>query len=166
VKRLYSSIPTIKKVGGRRYPRIRKTESKYRVKVLIKEQVVPIFVGKGVNICVISQRNSERLKLETQKTQMKIRSYGSRPKRCLGEFTGTIKHNGNVANAVIYIIKDDAETLLSGPVCEALGIISFKEGNVRRIEDTQEGAEEAKVDLIRRFSKLFKGLGKFKNEQV
>ena len=97
---------------------------------------------------------------------MKIQPYGSRPKICLGEFTGTIQHSGNVVNAVIYKIKEDIENLLRGPVCEALGITSFKEGNVRRIEDTQEEADEAKADLVKRFPKLFKGLGKLKNQQV
>ena len=43
VKRVQATrIPTIRMIGDRRYPKIRKTSSKYRIKVMIKEQIVPV----------------------------------------------------------------------------------------------------------------------------
>ena len=167
VKRLYSRIPTIRRVGGRRIPRLRKVESKYRVKVVIKEQQTPVFADTGADICVMSQKTANKLKLEVQETKMKIRPYGSHPKRCIGEYTGTIMYNSNVANAKIYIIDSRVETLLSGPVCEELGIISFNGANIYKTDTpTAQPSSEAKKELINRFPTLFQGIGTLKDHKV
>ena len=142
VKRVQATrIPTIRMIGDRRYPKIRKTSSKYRIKVMIKEQIVPVYIDTGADVCVMSQQNANRLNLDIQETKMKIRPYGSRPKKCIGEYTGTVRQGDRIANAIIYIVKDKVETLLSGPVSEELGIISFKqEKKIRQIQqqDTDE----------------------------
>ena len=43
----------------------------------------------------------------------------------VGYYMGTVMHNDTVANVRIYVVDKEVETLLSGPACEALGIISF-----------------------------------------
>ena len=44
-------------------------------------------------------------------------------------------YNTSVANADIYILKREVETLLSGPVCEELGIIKFERATTNRTEN-------------------------------
>ena len=127
LKMLYSKIPIVSKVGGRRYPKVNKKESKYRINVVIREQVVPVYVDTGADICIMSKANAKKLGITIRKTSMKIRPYGSCPKKCMGEFIGTIRFKDRSVNAAIYIIKENVETLLSGSVSEARGIITFNE---------------------------------------
>ena len=163
--RIYAAIPQIRRVGNMRVPRIRRTSSKYRVKVLIKEQVVPVFIDTGADICVMSQENARKLRLQLGSTDMRIRPYGSRQKKCVGQFTGTVTKGDKVANTTIYIVKDKVETLLSGPVSEALGIIRFEGAQVNRAEE-EEAENEAKKAWIRKYPRIFKGLGKLKDYVV
>ena len=98
--------------------------------VTIKEQKVAVFADTGADICVMSRQTARKLNLDIQKTKMRIRPYGSSPKKYLEEYTGTIMFNANVVNARIYIITQKVETLLSGLVCEELGFINFTGDNI------------------------------------
>ena len=168
VRRLLSSIPLVRKVAGRRFPKIKNKSNKYRIKVMIKERNVTAYVDTGADICVMSESKAKKLGIDLLPTKMKIRPYGCRPKRCIGEYLGTIRYGQQVVNTVIYILREEVETLLSGTVSEALGAISFnEESRVNKIDSTPESTSDLdKSNLLKKFPKLFSGLGKLNNYQV
>lgn len=169
IGRINAKISKIRKVAGRRFPPVQKKSSKYRLKVTIKEQSVPVYIDTGADVCMMPKSEAKRLKLPLRPTDMRIRPYGSHPKKCVGEFVGTVQFEEQVVNTTFYILDSRVETLISGPVSEALGIISFNESaGVRRAgECTPEAVmDEAKQDLLNKFPKLFKGLGKLKGHKV
>ena len=97
---------------------------------------------------------------------MSIRPYGSKKKPCVGEYVGTIRHGDRVVNTTIFVIKDEVETLLSGPVCEELGIINFNETQVSAVKAGSEEEDPEKVSIMSKFPRIFKGLGKLKGVQI
>ena len=139
-----------------------KTSSKYTVPVVINGEKTRAFADTGADICITSYKTAQKLKLPIQKTEMKIKPYGSPAKRCKGCYIGTIMHGDAVTNAQIYILNQEVETLLSGKVCEALGIIQFKEAAINRAAPE----ELEKQELISRFPAIFKGVGTLKNRKV
>ena len=135
---------------------------------MIKERNVTAYVDTGADICVMSESKAKKLGINLLPTKMKIRPYGCRPKRCIGEYLGTIRYGQQVVNTVIYILREEVETLLSGTVSEALGAISFnEESRVNKIDSTPESTSDLdKSNLLKKFPKLFSGLGKLNNYQV
>ena len=159
-------IPKIRRVGGKRTACIRKVETKYRVRVIIREKEVKVFADTGAEITVMSKHTADSLGLRLEKTHMRIRPYGSRSKKCIGKYTGTIMFNRNVANAIIYVVESKGETLLSGPLAEELGIITFNGKNINQISNTEESFTQPKRDLVTEFPELFQGIGKLKDHKV
>ena len=43
---------------------------------MIKEQIKPVYIDSGEDVCVMSQQNENRQNLDIQETKMKIRPYG------------------------------------------------------------------------------------------
>ena len=113
----------------------------------------------------MSKKNAEHIGLEILPTSMRIRPYGSKAKKCLGESYTTIMHGTNVANAKFYIMGKEVETLISGPVCEELGIITMNDGGQTNILRTSQSSE-AKEKLLKRFPSIFSGVGTLKNYKV
>ena len=72
-----------------------------------------MFADTGAEITVMSKHTADSLGLRLEKTHMKIRPYGSRSKKYIGKYTGTIMFDRNVANAIIYVVESKGETLLS-----------------------------------------------------
>ena len=132
--------------------------------MLINQHIVPVFADTGADICVMSAATAKKIKLKLEKTKMKIRPYGSDPKSCVGQYVGTIRYGDKIVNTVIYVVKENVETLLSGEVCEALQIISFNEAEVRSVEN-EDLAPEVK-ELQEEFPGVFEGLGKLKGHKV
>ena len=167
-RRIYSAISSIRKVAGRRVPRARQTQNRYQLRVIINERIAPVYCDTGADISICSYKTAKKLKLNLQDTKMRIRPYGSRAMDCKAEYTGTIRHKDNSVNATIYVLKQKVETLLSGPVCEALGIIQFNGPAIRAVQQEPQSDEHSpeKVSLISKFPTIFKGLGKLKNHQV
>ena len=152
-RRIYKKIPTVRKIAGERKVNIRRSNSKYKVTVTINETPIKVFADTGADVCVMSVKNAKKLKLKIQSTDMKIKPYGSSAKRCLGEYIGTIMYNDAVTNVKIYIIENNVETLLSGPVCEDLGILKFEEqAKIRKVHTSGD-----KGNLIRQFPEIFSG---------
>ena len=79
---------------------------------------------------------------------------------------GTIRHGDKTVNTSIFVIKDEVETLLSGPVCENLGIINFNEAAISAVKPEEQKEDPAKVSIMSKFPKIFKGLGKLKGVQI
>ena len=165
LKRIFSKIPTVRRVGGRRYSNIRKAESRYNIDVIIKERKVPVFCDTGAEICIMSRKNAKRIGLDILPTSMKIRPYGSKAKKCQGEATCTVRYDASVANAKFYIIEKDVETLLSGTVCEELGVITLHTDNASKIQRTP-GIPEPKASLMKKFPSIFSGIGTLKDHKV
>ena len=165
VARVFSRLSTIRRVGGRRYPNLWRTKSRYTINVVIKERSVPVFCDTGADVCIMSEANARRLKLDVVPTAMTIRPYGSKAQRCKGETICTVMFNDNVATTKFYILSAKVETLLSGAVSEELGIISMhptgsdKEARTSRVSET-------KSRIISKFPTIFKGTGTMKNYKV
>ena len=164
MKRVYNRIPTVRRVGGTRKKMARKINSRYTVDITIKETVIPAYADTGADICVMSLKNARKLGLDIHPTKMRIKPYGSNSQKCVGAYTGTIMHNTSVANADIYILKKKVETLLSGPVCEELGIIKFEGAATNRAENDTPSHE--KEELIAKFPTIFSGVGTLKDYEV
>ena len=118
----------VKIKGVRKVRKIRRVTGKprYEVEIVVKESKIKAFADTGADICVMSKKTAKECNLPLSKTKVKIRPFGSKSMRCRGCYTGTVMCGTNVANACIYIVDQDVETLLSGPLSEELGIISFK----------------------------------------
>lgn len=81
---------------------------------------------------------------------MRIRPYGSKTMKCHGYYIGTITYGNSVANIFLYVVKQNVETILTGSVCEELGIIIL---NVRKNTTEYTSTEDPKkAELINTFS--------------
>ena len=73
-------------------------------------------------------------------------------------------HGDHVVNTCIYVVDQEVETLLSGRVCEELGIIEFKPQPIRR---AAADACPTKTRLQQAFPKVFEDrIGRLKDYQV
>ena len=137
-RRLVKCVTTIRRMRLKT-KKVRRTAKapRYEVEVAINGEITKVFVDTGADISVMSMDQAKALGLKLCKTKMKIRPYGSKPVKCKGRYIGTVMYGDNVVNTCIYIVKQKLETLLSGRVCEELGIIEFNPQPVRRtISDT------------------------------
>ena len=156
----------------RKYP-VRKFASKpcHQVNVVIKENIVPVFTDTGADISVMSFEEAKKLNLPLKRTRAKIRPYGSKTLKCTGFYDGTVMFGETVANARIYVIKKKLETLLSGRLCEELGIIEFNgaptetkgEDLIRRANIEQN---DPIAETILQHPRAFEGIGTLKDNTV
>ena len=165
IGRVFSRLSTIRRVGGRRYPNVRRTKSRYTVDVVIKERNVPVFCDTGADICIMNSKNAKRLKLDIVPTAMMIRPYGSKSQRCMGETICTVMFNENVATTKFYILNAEVETLLSGAVSEELGILTMHPAGHSKAMRTSK-ISERKARIMTRFPSIFKGTGTMKDYKV
>ena len=138
---------------------------RYQVPVVIKEKEVSMFADTGADISVIPKTLADELDLDLVKTKMRIKPYGSRRRiRCVGYYVGPVRYGEEIANVGLYVVKGDAEALLSGSASEALGIISFH-GNqhVRRTEEAECPIQQV---YMSQFPSVFSGVGKMNNVKV
>ena len=167
--RFMKNVTKVRRMRIRQQIRKTSAKSRYQVEVIIKEQKVSAFADTGADICVMSRKEAKALALPLGKTKMKIRPYGSKSVKCCGYYIGTIMHGESVANACIYVVKQDLETLLSGRVSEELGIISFnptpdsQEPSIRR---NTAPTDDAKAHIISQYPEVFSGIGTLKDHLV
>ena len=166
--RLRRVVPGIRRVNGvRKTPSKRKksTPARYNVEVGINGTRVTAFADTGADICITSLKNARKMQLPLEKSKVRIQPYGSKTRSCIGKYSGTIMHGSAVTNATIYVLRDDVETLLSGEVCEQLGIIAFNRNHSEQIHRLNSD-EEGKQQLIDSFPTLFKGVGLLRDHTV
>ena len=90
----------------------------------------------------MSKSKATELNLPIQKSKMAIKPYGSRKMKCVGKYIGTIMYGESVSNTTIYVIDQKVETLLSGAVCEDLGIITYNpKPNVPKVNKVTSSKE-------------------------
>lgn len=142
------------------------SKSRYHVNVVIKEQIVKAFADTGADINVMSESTARKLNLPSSLTKTKVRPYGSKPLKCIGKYNGTVMFNNAVSTASFFIIKGKVETLLSGKLCETLGIISFNKSyysnKVRRVR----ASSDHKQQIIQQYPTIFQGVGTLQNHEV
>lgn len=165
MRRVFSQLSTIRRIGGRRYPNVRRAQSRYTINVIIKETVVPVFCDTGADICIISMGNAKQLDLDIFPTRMIVKPYGSKARKCIGETCCTVRFEENVVNTKFYIMEKAVETLISGTVCEELGIITMNTTKPATIKRTSD-ATDAKSRLMKKFPTIFKGVGSLRNYKV
>lgn len=166
VKRLVYAARRVAKTR-RAAHKTRKTPppKRYEVTVGIKERVVKVYADTGADISIMSKRMANQLQLSIAKTSIKIKPYGSNNLKCLGHYTGPVMYVEVVANVRFYIVKKDLETLLSGAVCEELGIIKFQGPTNSNICSVNVDNTNIR-DLTAKYPDLFKGIGTLKNHTV
>ena len=146
---------------------VRKSEKtpRYEVDVVINEKVTQAFADTGADISVMSKARAKELGLPLSKARMKIKSYGSKTVHVKHCYIGTIMHGEQVVNACIYIVKQNVETLLSGRVCEALGIIKFNPAPVPVRHTAYK--DPTKTRLAAAYPKVFEDkVGRLKDHKV
>ena len=74
IGRINAKISKIRKVAGRRFPPVQKKSSKYRLKVTIKEQSVPVYIDTGADVCMMPKSEAKRLRLPLRPTDMRSAS--------------------------------------------------------------------------------------------
>ena len=118
---------------------------------MVREHQIKVFCDTGADACVMSRKTAKELGLDIHPTKMEIIPYGSKSKKCIGETVCTITYEEAVTNGKFYVIKDYAETLLSGSICEDLGILEFKhKAEVNRVSISPE-----KKKLMEEFPNVF-----------
>ena len=150
----------------RKAKHVRKTASspRYEVEVVVNGQITKAFADTGADIPVMSKSRAKALGLKLCKAKMRIQPYGSKPVRCKQCYIGTIMYGDQVVNACIYVVKQEVEFLLSGRICEELGIIEYNPTPVRR---TVESASPHKARLAAAYPKVFEDkVGCLKDHQV
>ena len=126
-----------------------------------------MFADSGANISVMPLSMATKLGLPLSKTKMCIKPHGSKTMKCVGYYMGAVMHSDTVANVGIYVVNKEAETLLSGPACEALGIISFYGENAVPSPNAHRITRDKSVQhILAKYPTVFKGIGKLKNYQV
>ena len=154
----------------RKFKKVRKTAEapRYEVEVVVNQQKTKAFADTGADINVMSRSEAKRLNLKLCSTKMRIKPYGSKAVTCKKCYIGTIMHGDHVVNACIYVVKQDLETLLSGRVCEELGIIEFKPQSVlRTTTEADEKADLHKTRLAAAYPAVFANkVGKLKDYSV
>ena len=118
-------VTKVRRMRVKRSVRRSNNSKRYEVDVVIKETSIKAFADTGADICIMSKKNAKQLGLKMKKTKMSIRPYGSKKMKCIGYDIVTVMYKDSVANIGIYVLNKNVETLLSGPVAEELGIISF-----------------------------------------
>ena len=165
MRRVFSRLSTIRRIGGRRYANTRRTKSRYTVSVIIKEMKIPVFCDTGADICIMSKATAKILKLDILPTAMVIRPYGSKSQKCKGETCCTIMFNKSVANAKFYILDAEVETLISGAVSEELGIIKMNPAGTSNVLRTPV-VSKMKSKIMTKFPSIFKGTGTLRDHKV
>ena len=139
---------------------------KYEVIVVMNGKEIRAYADTGAEICIMCLENARKMDLQLEKTKMKIRRYGSKAKSCSAHYTGTIMFGDAVTNAKIYIISKKVETLLSGKVCEKLGIISMQRPDLRSVVSIDKPPDPQKNSLLENFPTLFKGVQTLHEHEV
>ena len=140
-------VKKVRRMRLKRSVRRSNNSKRYEVNVIIKETSVKAFADTGSDICITSKKKSKELGLKLQKTRMSILPYGSKKMKCVGYAVATVMYGDRVANIGIYVINKDVETLLSGPVAEELGIISFNGDSVSEIPEEAGNIRSVEEDL-------------------
>ena len=170
-------VSRVRRIQSRRVPQKRKvrrinSKPRYQVDIVINEKPCTAFADTGADICVMSYTNSKSLGLKLQKTKLKIRPFGSKSIKCVGQYTGSVMFGNNVANLRFFVVKKDVETLLSGRASEELGIISFNGADEFNTDPTEairrisESCDSATTGIISQFPRVFNGVGLLKDHQV
>ena len=165
LRRLIPGVSRVKNVRKTAHKRKKHTPGNYEVEVVVNGIYAKAFADTGADICITSLKNARKMKLPLEKSKIKIKPYGSKSKACLGKYSGTIMHGTAVTNATIYVLRANVETLLSGRVCEQLGIIKFNRDPVENINNV-ELCDPDKDKLVENFPSVFKGVGVLKDHEV
>ena len=150
----------------RKVKHIRKTSKApwYEVEVVINGEITKAYADTGADISVISKSHAKKLGLQLCKTEMSIKPYGSKAVGSRQCYIDTIMYGDNVANACVYVVKQEVEFLLSGMICEELRIIEF---NPLAVRHTLADASPHKTRLAAAYPKLFADkVGRLKDYQV
>ena len=156
----------VTRIRRMRRKHVRKTAKapRYEVEVVVNGKVTKAYADTGADISVMSKSRAKELGLKLCKANMKIEPYGSKPVRCKQCYIGTVMYGEQVVNACVYAVNQEVEFLLSGKICEELGIIEFKPRPIRRIV---VDANRTKARLAAAYPQLFSGdVGRLKNYQV
>ena len=128
--------------------------------VNIQNQKVKFIIDTGAEINILDEATMKRLdpnKIKLTKTSKKVYAYGpcgyKRELPIMGKIQTTAEAQSKVTEAEFYIIKGEADNLLSCTTSIDLGFITFT--NAVNIQNKQ--------NIIDEYSDRFEGIGKMKN---
>lgn len=155
----HASAPVIRKI----------TKPRYKVHVVVAEKRIKVFADTGADINVMSAKTATKLNLPLRKTRTRIRPFGSKSIRCTGYYDGFVMFNCAASVARFYVVPGDVETLLSGQLCEQLGIIKFNKdirtSNGKMIRSAAI-SDEFKSNILEQYPTVFTGVGTLKDYLV
>ena len=167
-------VTKVRRMRIKRSVRRSNSSKRYEVDVIIKETSVKAYADTGSDLNITSKKMAKQLGLKLEKTRMSIRPYGSKKMKCKGYAVATVMYGDRVANIGIYVVNKDVETLLSGPVAEELGIISFNGDSVNEnpeetgdIWTVEEDLDPFRIQIKSKYPNLSSGkVGKLKDYVV
>ena len=153
-----------RRVGIRRTkPKRNPSKKRYEIVVGIRQRPIKAFADTGADISIMSKKTADHLNIQPVKTAVKIRPYGSRTIKCVGQYISPVRFGETVTNVQFYVVKKDLETLLSGPACEELGIIKINdEPDIRNVAAPNNRIAK----IVNQFPNVFNGIGTLKDYTV
>jgi len=108
----------------------------------------------------IQDTRSRSNKIQLMKTNITLRPYCTKePLPIVGKFKATIESVDRVTVAEVYVIKGDADNLLSRKTSEELNLVKVNIPEVNKVTNKQES-------ILDEFPNVFKGIGKLKDKQI
>ena len=88
--------------------------------------------------------------------------------KCCEYNVGTVRYGDTAANICLYVVKQDAETLLSGRLSEELGSIKFNQspGGPEEVIRQVDIEDTVKASIMSQYPEVFTGVGTLKNNKV
>lgn len=158
----------VHRVNLRKAAKSKDKRPRYQVHVIVKEQEITAFADTGADVNVMSSTTANKLQLPLMETQVRVKPYGSRSLKCLGSYEGCVTFGDAFAVAKFYVVDASVETLLSGKLCEALGIIKFNahETFTDKVIHRIVCKDKIKQSIINSYPSAFRGIGTLRNYQV
>ncbi|XP_067940218.1 uncharacterized protein [Watersipora subatra] len=107
----------------------------------------------GADGTVISDKVPWLKDIQLEKTNSHLCGLGDQELHVLGSFDAELKYKAWKHKETVFVIRNQATSLLSRKACKKLKLVTY---------NVKEQAEITK-DMLRKFSELFKGLGKLKD---
>ena len=147
----------------------RMTKPRYPVQVTVAEKRIKVFTDTGSDINAMLWKTVTKLNPPPEKTKTKIRPHGSKCEKCMGYYDRFVMFKDKTCVTYFCIIPGNVETLLSGPVCEELGIITFMEYSQvksKKVYFVAAASHNYRQKLINKYPEVFDGVGALKDHQV
>ena len=136
--------------------------------VTVQEHKFPIMIDTGSTINIIDKVTFEKMKpIQLKRTSVKAYPYNStEPVKMQGKFETVIETKKRLATAQFYVTDHNGGCLLSGITAQDLGLITLHVNQVQQTAKQKSIKDENIAKIVKKFPKVFEGVGKLKNKQI